>query len=598
MCSVSELAIGKRLSTAVGTCWHFGSYFRHLCDGAWQCSIGEDENKTFCSSFLNCTGLFKCATDKRRVCLHPVDVCNGVEDCFSGEDEHFCQQPQQCPSSCNCLMYAAMCQNGYAHLTMTLLKLFDHTVFFKLYKMFVPAQPVPLSKNIIIFVWQHSNLSKICSRFTASPESLQLIDFTANRIQRLAEKCIRSSNVKMLLFSRNEIDFLHVNAFISIRRLLRLDISSNCLHDLIIPANFEALQLLNLSDNRFKTFHKSNVQNINVKHLSTNDKKVYCLLSGQVRITGGDWPGQCDRLLSSLSAQVISFIVSISVLCLSCVSLSVSVHKHYYITESQIIGGVKVPQKDKQSKAFCLNTIILFVNDMFIGLFVIALCSADQKYATYFVWYSVQWSSSILCFGLGFLSVFTAFDSLFLSNLLSLSRFLVVKYPFILLIKKSKTILVCATIAKIIWFVVGILVLTSRTGFQAFNQMPFKTCSFIGQTAVSITVSTLTMVVAHLQVAIWFSMTVFYVLIYMEVWKRSQISSQAENISASLLTQAIFFSTYSGICWLPSAIIYISSVLMEGFTTDVLLWNTILVVPVMSIMNPFVYCIYPAIKSK
>ncbi len=85
-------------------------FSRHLCDNIWHCPNGQDEH---CNSSAKCHGLFRCVLLVTKVCLHSKEVCDGVTDCASEEDEFLCDV--QCHQKCKCLMYAISC----AHTTAT-----------------------------------------------------------------------------------------------------------------------------------------------------------------------------------------------------------------------------------------------------------------------------------------------------------------------------------------------------------------------------------------------------------------------------------------------------------------------------------------------
>ena len=69
--------------------------FRHVCNGMWGCSNGEDD-----ANYVNykCQGMLKCSTrlTQHEICLHPSEVCDGTPHCIHGEDEFLCDQQNGC----------------------------------------------------------------------------------------------------------------------------------------------------------------------------------------------------------------------------------------------------------------------------------------------------------------------------------------------------------------------------------------------------------------------------------------------------------------------------------------------------------------------
>lgn len=59
-----------------------------VCDGIEDCTDGEDENATFCRSYLCKASEFFCAKDN--ACIKKDRVCDRVSDCSDAADERNC----------------------------------------------------------------------------------------------------------------------------------------------------------------------------------------------------------------------------------------------------------------------------------------------------------------------------------------------------------------------------------------------------------------------------------------------------------------------------------------------------------------------------
>ena len=54
-------------------------------------------------------GLFTLGCQVDNICVHPVDICDGIVHCLqSGDDEALCNT-SNCPNSCDCLGHAIQC---------------------------------------------------------------------------------------------------------------------------------------------------------------------------------------------------------------------------------------------------------------------------------------------------------------------------------------------------------------------------------------------------------------------------------------------------------------------------------------------------------
>ena len=58
-----------------------------------------------------------------------------------------------------------------------------------------------------------------------------------------------------------------------------------------------------------------------------------------------------------------------------------------------------------------------------------------------------------------------------------------------------------------------------------------------------------------------------------------------------LMVQLVILTSSNIICWIPANIVNLSSLYMETYSTDLLIWTTIIVTPVNSLINPLLFII-------
>ena len=82
--------------------------FDLICNGKWDCPLGNDEMN--CHMF-SCPNLFKCKNQTK--CLHFSKLCNMKKDCIFGDDEFWCTNTSLlvCPSNCVCFAQSIICQH-------------------------------------------------------------------------------------------------------------------------------------------------------------------------------------------------------------------------------------------------------------------------------------------------------------------------------------------------------------------------------------------------------------------------------------------------------------------------------------------------------
>ena len=81
----------------------------YVCDGKWDCPLGEDEvTGDICYKDGFCEGLYKCRNSK--LCISPGNICDNYFECPYNDDEMFCDLFYvYCPSKCTCLLYGITC---------------------------------------------------------------------------------------------------------------------------------------------------------------------------------------------------------------------------------------------------------------------------------------------------------------------------------------------------------------------------------------------------------------------------------------------------------------------------------------------------------
>ena len=79
---------------------------RKVCDGIYDCYNGEDEyncHNNICPGYLKCRDV--------EFCIHPAEVCDGYNHCPHGDDEEL-SDSVGCPAGCTCLGHSAWCRDG------------------------------------------------------------------------------------------------------------------------------------------------------------------------------------------------------------------------------------------------------------------------------------------------------------------------------------------------------------------------------------------------------------------------------------------------------------------------------------------------------
>ena len=202
----------------------------------------------------------------------------------------------------------------------------------------------------------------------------------------------------------------------------------------------------------------------------------------------------------------------------------------------------------------------------------------------------------VLCKSCGFITSIAMLNSLFLPTLISVSRFIAVRYPFSSHFKKKLYLIRYLFVGFLsnISFCVGVFLLYSMVELR--QEMPSSTCLFLGGTLNSKTIKGFTIFIALLQFSSCISISVLYSYI-IKVYSISVVRGSHGKAEQQVLSQALLVTLTNVISWLPSGIIYLISVTMEAYPISLLTWNAVLINPVNSLVNPSIFCIIPLVKQ-
>ena len=561
-------------------------FCRHVCDGTWHCLFGDDEHS--CTHF-HCGGFFVCAKCHHKECIHVTEICNGVKDCCTGEDEDICNL--QCPKPCKCLMYAAACSSSSFESISVLIN--SYMVYLELTNILMidnSFDKVYVERYILVLKWTKSKLEDICTDVKLNSVFLQYLDFSFNNLYQIENHCfLLHKELKILLLANNILRNIEINAFHNIFNLIKLDLSNNNL--LEFSANIFLkmnIFMINISHNNLKILD-TNIENLEASMISTNDYRICCLMQESDLICSRKptWPQSCNLMLNSRAVEVFCLIFSIIIIMFNLIAFTFGIFKH---------SKSKLKSKMQIQSAFRLNTLCLHFNDLLFGIYLLVIFSAGRYYNKYFVIHADQWLSGVLCKSCGLITSIALLNSLFLLTLISMSRFVAVKYPFSSHFKNIQFLIryLLAGFLSNISFCVGIFLLYNA--LEAKHGMPSSTCLFLGETLNSKTIKCFTIQVALLQ----FCSCILIIILYshiIKLYSASEVRGLQGKVEKQVLLQALLVTVTNAISWLPSGIIYMISVTVETYPISLLIWNAVLINPINSLVNPILFCIIPLVKQ-
>ncbi len=205
--------------------------------------------------------------------------------------------------------------------------------------------------------------------------------------------------------------------------------------------------------------------------------------------------------------------------------------------------------------------------------------------------HEIIWRESTAClfiFGLSFLfSTVSPFTLLFMS----VSRLMVVLHPLDTDFKETSFVRKCVFVPLAILLTLSSLVVLMYKIF--FNKLPTTLClPFIDPTDTIWFVKFLTVLVFVVQVICSLVIGVMYVKLVRHLQKKEKsIRKSKSHSNTGLIVQLIVITSSNMLCWIPSGILYLTSLFVSRYPTDMLIWTAITATPINSIINPIVFLV-------
>ncbi|KAJ8024898.1 hypothetical protein HOLleu_34947 [Holothuria leucospilota] len=250
----------------------------------------------------------------------------------------------------------------------------------------------------------------------------------------------------------------------------------------------------------------------------------------------------------------------------------------------------------------------LAVADFLMGVYLMSIATADIRFGQDYFFYSEDWRTGLGCAIIGFIGILSTVVSLPVLTLMTIDRFLCIVFTFGS-IRFSKT---CALITCAILWVSGVIFTSfpligmgflygfsdvcvslpivqrwdsySEYSFeQEADEWPYSTILYIYYSSFCLLV-----------------VTICYICMFISV-KRSRRGSsrhsEARNEDIKLAKRMSIIVGTDMLCWLPVIISGLLSKLGFGIPTELNPWLVVLVIPINSALNPFIYS-YAILKGK
>ena len=295
---------------------------RKVCDGVVDCFYGEDES--FCL-MITCKGLFQCRNES--YCLPPWEVCDGTIHCPKwGDDELYCSK---CPAGCQCHGNAVYCNTVTASLNTTHLQQLCQYTGIKALIYRASAENIIdhiCHPELMIYLVMQRVTQHLLSvnRSDTFPE-LRYLDLTHNTITMIPPCQLSGCNMLSILnLAYNKLLVISNGSFTGLFYLHTLILSNNEITTIQtnVFCDVVGLQKLFIDMNNIAGLSTEHLPPSNSLTVLTSDFAVLCCLQIDAYCSPNiDTLSLCYNVLSVKSMQALIFLQSFTIIVMNSVSI-------------------------------------------------------------------------------------------------------------------------------------------------------------------------------------------------------------------------------------------------------------------------------------
>ena len=575
-----------------------------ICNGVIDCPGREDEGG--CSSY-RCPGFYRCRAST--VCVHPSHVCDGVFHCPRNDDELLCDLV--CPEVCSCHGLAFTCNQTFLVERYLDLRYLDARG-----SGIVPGM---LKDNSMLI---HLSLSRCNLTYFENITLLNLrsLDLSDNHLTSVSGHCLRGfPNLQFLFLAGNPLTsvfeegqnsdvfpilvsldmsgvvmkYLNTDIFGPFPNIQRLNLSYSRV-EVVLGQGFQAFKMLSVLDTRgcpVSLFPKDVFKGLDqLRAVFADNYKLCCpaTLPRGFNLNECKAPfneiSSCDALLrSDVHRAVLSVFTILALLGnLSCFVVRVFV------------------QRNSSGSGFGVFVIHLSISDFLMGIYLAIIGVADSLYRGSYLWEDNSWRSSVACTVAGFLSLLSSEVSAFFVCLITLDRFLVLRFPLHRLHFQKRSAEIASLCLWIVGFVLASVPLLPATShWQFYSQtgicipLPVTRNDFEGRGyafgIIIVLNFVLFLLIAAGQASIYTSIRANRI---------STDSSSRKSQDLSIARRLITIAMSDFLCWFPIGLLGLLAA--QGFPIpgEVNVGMAIFVLPLNSALNPFLYTLNMVLEKR
>ena len=259
-----------------------------------------------------------------------------------------------------------------------------------------------------------------------------------------------------------------------------------------------------------------------------------------------------------------------------------------------------VVNRSRRRVGFDVFVTNLCLSDCLMGVYLAVIGLADRMYEGDYLWKDAEWRHSAVCKATGFLSLLSSEVSALIVCLITLDRFLVLRFPLSRLrFSRRSALLACAVVWTVGVSLAAVPLLPATSHWHFYSQtgicipLPITRTDFPGR-AYSFGV------VIVLNFGLFVLIAVGQIAIYYSIQANRMTLSDAPQSSkdAAVARRLLTVAVSDFLCWFPvgvSGLLAASGVAISG---EVNVAMALLVLPVNSAINPFLYTINTLLERR
>ncbi|KAK7087894.1 hypothetical protein V1264_021886 [Littorina saxatilis] len=563
------------------------------CNGVYDCSDKADEVE--CDN-VTCPGFYRCRSSS--VCVHPDHLCDGWPQCPQRDDEWLCQA--QCPSHCSCHGHAFVCSRPFPAPSFPQLRYLDASGS--------GMTMNDVSTNVYL-TWLRLASCGILELPVMDLPNLRMLDLSDNQLTTLGIDVFLSlTNLVILRLAGNPLLSVTAgNNFTQQRTLQVLDLSGTFLTSLGSQSfsGFPELRTLNASNSKIEVITEDgflhtpklgvvDLRGNRVERFSVNlfnglkrlvavysdNYKLCCrdTLPSNFEIDSCHAPrdeiSSCEDLLRTDVFRAFLWLFCI----LACLGNAGCLLFRSFVHKTSLSSGFNV---------FVSN---LGAADFLMGIYLAMVGGADIAYRGQYFLSETAWKSGVVCQAAGFLSLLSCETSATMICVITLDRFLVLRFPFSRFhFKPRSAVLACVAVWLLGVIIAAVPLLPVTSQWQFYGQtgicipLPITRQSFPGQ-GYAFAVMIVFNLVLFLLIAAG-QVLIFWTIRATAITSTARYKSKEMTIARRLTS--IVVSDF--LCWFPIGLLGVLAATGTPIPGEVNVAVAILVLPLNSALNPFLY---------